>query len=143
MENLTKAIKNSNLEKLVNMIYENTITKPMEKARKDAFLLEVNTLKRAASSATSLIIIGSVKDNYTKVENGYCFTAANLESLGLIENYEDFEGIITVRKGYNNEMSYEVEIANDLFYIKSDGDTSLDKVMSRSNIIAPIKTTCN
>ena len=119
---------------IVMVLATTTVLPYMANARKESFALEANTLKNAASQAVSLITIGTIKDtsNYTKTDDGYCFTVGNLKDLGLFKKDDaSYKGIVTVQKAENgNAYEYIVELENGEFYVKqtATGDVTVDNV---------------
>ena len=113
---------------IVMVLAVTTVLPYMTQARKEAFALEANTAKDAASSAMSLIMIGSLdEDYYVSYEDGsYCFTIENLMKAGLYEkdakdendNYV-YQGIVKVTQSEDKAYTYEVSLKNDQYYVSA------------------------
>ncbi|MBE6156490.1 MAG: type II secretion system protein [Firmicutes bacterium] len=116
---------------IVMVLAATTVLPYMANARKQAFATEAETVKKAASQAVSLIGIGSIAEktgeteNYKKVtvkegevtKTGYCFTIAQLKSLGLFEKDDtSYEGTVTALKE-GNSYKYTVHMKNSNYYI--------------------------
>jgi len=111
---------------IVMVLATTTVLPYMANARKESFALEANTAKDAASQAVSLILIGSVKDNYTKTSNGYCFTIKNLVDLGLFEKEDaNYKGVVQVTQT-NNAFTYLVKMKNSQYYVTQSSSGNVE-----------------
>lgn len=112
---------------IVTVIASSSILPYMANAGRDAFVTEANTAIDGASSAMSLISLGSAGNNYTSKDNAdgtktYCFTLDNLKALSLWDKEDDdYAGAVVVSvpaSGY--AYTYSIEIHSGDYYIDSD-----------------------
>lgn len=124
---------------IVMVLAVTTVLPYMTQARKEAFALEANTASNAASSAMSLIMIGSLEtDYYTYDETNkeYCFTVENLMEAGLYEKDEKdandnyvYQGVVKVTQTSGKAYTYEVSLKNDQYYVNAvEGEVDQDDV---------------
>ena len=129
---------------IVMVLATTTVLPYMANARKDSFALEANTAKEAASQAVSLIMVGAVKDNYTKTSNGYCFTIQNLRDLGLFDKDDaNYQGVVKVVKT-NNAFTYKIQMKNADYYVKEmAGEVNGNNVGDKTDAdYAKVVTSC-
>ena len=123
---------------IVMVLAVTTVLPYMNKARKEAFALEANAAKDAASNAMSLIMIGSLTDNYkftagnktdsnnTNDNDKYCFTIENLKAAGLYEKDDtNYKGTIIVEQKTDKTYEYTVNFKNAQYYVT---DSKVDVV---------------
>jgi len=106
---------------IVTVIATRSVLPFMANAGRDAFASEANIAKDSAANAMALISIGSIdEENYTKEAGGkYCFTLANLKTLGLFEKDDDtYVGTVTVTPS-GNSYTYAVSMKNEKYYVNT------------------------
>ena len=110
---------------IVTVIATQSVLPFMANAGRDAFASEANLAIDGAEKAMSLIQMGSIADTaYTKVSDTvYCFTIANLKTLGLFQKDDtSYAGTVTVTKS-GNSYSYATEMHNDKYYVDTESGT--------------------
>ena len=110
---------------IVTVIATQSILPFMSNAGRDAFASEANLAIDGAEKAMNLIQMGSVADTaYTKVSDTvYCFTIANLKTLGLFQKDDTtYGGTVTVTKS-GNSYTFATEMHNDKYYVKTTSGT--------------------
>ena len=120
---------------IVTVIASSSILPYMANAGRDAFVTEANTAIDGASSAMSLISLGSAGNNYTSKDNAdgtktYCFTLDNLKALSLWDkddaNYAGKVVVTVPASGY--AYTYEVTMHNKDYYVNGSGTIVADSV---------------
>ena len=120
---------------IVTVIATQSILPFMSNAGRDAFASEGNIAIDGAEDAMSLIQMGSIADTaYTKVsDTEYCFTIANLKTLGLFQKDDtSYGGTVTVIKD-GNSYTYKTEMHNDKYYVKTTGGTIKSEAYHATN----------
>ena len=128
---------------IVMVLAVTTILPYMKEARKNAFVTEANTLKYAAESGVNLIVTGKITNNYTPINNGYCFTLENLQDLGLFKkDNKSYDGIVKIiKKGKN--FDYYVSLKNKEYYINDTKSEISEKDVNNITSEMNITYSCN
>lgn len=149
---------------IVMVMASTTILPYLSRSRYNAFAIEVNATRDAASKAMTLVTIGSITStdlgttgadyNYTQAEDGttkYCFSLKKLIELGIIENKDidndlgadKYEGrVIVENKKDSRAYTYTVSMHSSDLAVKNKAG-ELDGSDKNSEIINYVKASGN
>ena len=115
---------------IVMVIATTTVLPYLKNIKKQSFISEANSLRKAAENATELIANGIITTNkYTKISNGYCFSIDDLKALGMFTKDDvNYKGSVrAIRDG--NKFTYQVGLKTKEYYVPYiEGDIKVDDV---------------
>jgi len=128
---------------IVMVLATSTVLPYLKNIRKQSFITEINSFRKAAENATNLIATGIIKsNNYTKTSEGYCFTINDLKALGMYKKNDDnYNGMVRAIKN-GNDFTYQVGFKNNEYYISfTEGEIKVRDI-KEVNENFDIKYTC-